>query len=219
MVVHNLFDEITRIDNLITSWKEFRIGKKDRLDTIEFERNLEDNLWELHHELVDKTYKHSGYSSFFVQDPKLRHIHKALVRDRVLHHAIVKHINPIFEKTFIHDSYSCRKDKGTHRGVEQLIRYGRIVSKNNTQPCWILKYDIRKFFASVDQKILIDMIFQNPTWLSIVFADYPSVSDKLLHATVSSFIFSTRIGIMYKSFLKDWVNVLNDSVMEHSISN
>jgi len=120
MVVHNLFDEITRIDNLITSWKEFRIGKKDRLDTIEFERNLEDNLWELHHELVDKTYKHSGYSSFFVQDPKLRHIHKALVRDRVLHHAIVKHINPIFEKTFIHDSYSCRKDKGTHRGWSNL---------------------------------------------------------------------------------------------------
>ncbi len=160
MVVHNLFNEITRIDNLITSWKEFRIGKKDRLDTIEFERNLEDNLWELNQELVDRTYKHSGYSSFFVQDPKLRHIHKALVRDRVLHHAIVKHINPIFEKTFIHDSYSCRKDKGTHRGVEQLIRYARIVSKNNTQPCWILKCDIRKFFASVDQKILIGMVFE-----------------------------------------------------------
>ena len=159
MVVHNLFDEIVKIDNLITSWKEFRIGKKDRLDTIEFERNLEDNLWELHQELADKTYKHSGYTSFFVQDPKLRHIHKALVRDRVLHHAIVKHVNPIFDKTFIHDSYSCRKDKGTHRGVEQLIRYARIVSKNNTQPCWILKCDIRKFFASVDQKILIDIIF------------------------------------------------------------
>ncbi|MDP3696524.1 MAG: reverse transcriptase/maturase family protein [Candidatus Taylorbacteria bacterium] len=160
MVVHNLFDEITRIDNLITSWKEFRISKKDRRDTIEFERNLEDNLWELHQKLADKTYRHSGYSSFFVQDPKLRHIHKALVRDRVLHHAIVKHINPIFEKTFIHDSYSCRKDKGTHRGVEQLIGYGRMVSKNNTRPCWILKCDIRKFFASVDQKILIDMVFE-----------------------------------------------------------
>jgi hypothetical protein len=70
MVVHNLFDEITRVDNLITSWKEFRIGKKDRLDTIEFERNLEDNLWHLNEELVGETYKHSGYTSFFCARPK-----------------------------------------------------------------------------------------------------------------------------------------------------
>jgi len=151
------------LENLVVSWREFRIGKKNRRDTLIFEHDLEDNLWELHRVLADRTYKHSGYSSFFVQDPKVRHIHKALVRDRVLHHAIVKHLNPIFEPNFIYDSYSCRINKGTHRGVEAFTEHARQVSKNWTIPCWVLKCDIRKFFASIDQNILLDIVFKQVT--------------------------------------------------------
>jgi len=160
---HDIFNKIIGLENLVVSWREFRIGKKHRRDTLSFERNLEDNLWELRRVLVDRTYKHSGYSSFFVQDPKVRHIHKALVRDRVLHHAIVKHLNPVFEPTFIYDSYSCRVDKGTHRGVEAFIAHARQVSKNWTEPCWILKCDIKKFFASVDHTVLTDIILRHVT--------------------------------------------------------
>jgi len=158
-VFHNVFDKVIGLENLVTSWREFRIGKKHRRDTLLFERNLEDHLWELHGLLANRTYKHSGYSSFFVQDPKVRHIHKAAVRDRVLHHAIVKHLNPIFEPTFIHDSYSCRVGKGTHRGVAAFTRHARQVSRNWTQPCWVLKCDIKKFFASIDHKVLLDIVF------------------------------------------------------------
>lgn len=162
-VFHDIFNKIISLENLVISWREFRIGKKNRRDTLIFEHDLEDNLWELNRVLVERTYKHSGYSSFFVQDPKVRHIHKALVRDRVLHHAIVKHLNPIFDPTFIYDSYSCRIDKGTHKGVEAFIEHARKVSENWTIPCWVLKCDIRKFFASIDHKVLLDVVFRNVT--------------------------------------------------------
>ena len=93
-----------------------------------------------------------------MHDPKVRHIHKASVRDRVLHHAVVKVLNPIFESTFIHDSYSCWINKGAHRGVQRFISYARRESENYTQPCWVLKCDVKKFFASIDQNTLIEIV-------------------------------------------------------------
>lgn len=160
-VFHDIFDKIISIENLISSWKEFRIGKKNRPDTLEFERNLEDNIWQLHDELRDKTYKHSPYISFYIHDPKLRHIHKAYVRDRVLHHAIVKHLDPIFEPGFIFDSYSCRINKGTHRGISRFVSQTRKISLNFNQPAWILKCDVKKFFASIDQNVLLNILFRH----------------------------------------------------------
>ena len=169
-VFHNLFNRVIGLNNLISSWREFRIGKKNKEDVLLFERNLEDNIWGLRDELASKTYKHGGYSSFFVQDPKVRHIHKASVRDRVVHHATVRHLTPIFEPMFISDSYSCRVGKGSYAGINRFIAYARKVSKNHTQPCWVLKCDVRKFFASVDQKVLLDILFRqlrtkNMQWL------------------------------------------------------
>ena len=89
-----------------------------------------------------------------IHDPKLRRIHKATIRDRVLHHAVFKVLNPIFESTFTPTSFSCRIGKGTHKGVEHLARTLRAVSKNGTRPCYALKCDIRKFFDSIDHDIL-----------------------------------------------------------------
>lgn len=155
-----MFNSIISLENLFTSWREFRIGKKDKEDVMIFERHLEDNIWKLHESLRTKTYSHSPYTSFFVHDPKVRHIHKASVRDRVLHHAIMKILNPIFEPTFIGDSYSCRINKGSHRGVQRFISYARRVSKNFTQPCWVLKCDVKKFFASVDHGVLLEILFR-----------------------------------------------------------
>ena len=120
--------------------------------------NLEDNLFQLHRELRNKTYRHSNYTSFNVCDPKLRRIHKACVRDRVLHHAIFRVLYPIFDKSFIFDSYSCRIKKGTHRAVTRLERFCRKLSRNNTKNIFALKCDVRKFFDSVDQNILVRLI-------------------------------------------------------------
>ena len=117
-----------------------------------------DNIFSLHNDLKNKTYKHSEYKAFKINDPKPRDIHKASVRDRLFHHAIYRILYPYFDTKFIYDSYSCRINKGTHKAVDRFRYFSNIVSKNNTKTCWILKCDIRKFFASIDHDILKDIL-------------------------------------------------------------
>lgn len=108
----------------------------------------------MHEELKDKTYRHGGYKHFRISDPKPRDIHKASVCDRLLHHALYRTLYPYFDATFIHDSYSCRLGKGTHKAMNRFREFARKVSRNHTRTCWVLKCDIRKFFASIDHQIL-----------------------------------------------------------------
>ena len=120
--------------------------------------------------MENRTYQHSQYFSFYVKDPKLRHIHKACVKDRVLHHAVFRILYPIFDKTFIFDSYSCRIGKGTHGAVNRLDVFAKKLSANNSRNIWVLKCDVRKFFASINQDILLDLIMrkvkdENIIWL------------------------------------------------------
>lgn len=143
------------MENLFLAWREFRRGKSKKPDVIEFEYNLEDNLFELHQELKSGVWRHSHYTAFNVRDPKLRRIHKACVRDRVLHHAVFRVLYPIFDKSFIFDSYSCRLEKGTHRAVNRLEQFCRQSSHNNHQNIVALKCDVRRFFDSIDQDILL----------------------------------------------------------------
>jgi retron-type reverse transcriptase len=104
--------------------------------------------------LKNKTYQHGEYEAFKINDPKPRDIHKATVRDRLLHHAIYRILYPYFDKKFIYDSYSCQIGKGTHKAIYRFDKFQRIVSKNNTKTCWVLKCDIKKFFANIDHDIL-----------------------------------------------------------------
>ena len=133
-------------------------GKRKRTDVQEFERYLMRNIFALHNDLASGTYQHGGYHHFKISDPKPRDIHKASVRDRLVHHAIYRQLYPFFDKTFISDSYSCRKEKGTHKAMNRFRSFARKISENNTRTCWVLKCDIRKFFASVDQAILMDIL-------------------------------------------------------------
>ena len=158
MVYKNIFNKLISPENLFLAWDQFKSGKRSKIDVMEFEMNLEQNIFSLAKDLKDKTYIHGGYIGFFISDPKLRHIHKATVRDRVLHHAVFNSLNPVFEPTFINDSFSCRVGKGTHKGVSAVENMLRKASKNNTRNCYALKCDIRKFFDSVDQPTLLSMV-------------------------------------------------------------
>jgi retron-type reverse transcriptase len=149
------------VENLLESFREFLRGKRKRKDVAEFSLHFLDNIFALHQELADKTYRHGGYQAFKINDPKPRDIHKASVRDRLVHHAIHRILYPYFDRKFIFDSYSCRINKGTHKAINRLSHFSRKVSKNNTQTCWILKCDIRKFFASIDHKILKKILAKN----------------------------------------------------------
>jgi retron-type reverse transcriptase len=160
MLHKNLFNKIISLENLFDAWDQFKLGKRLKPDVMQFELELEKNVFDLYFELQNKTYSHAPYSGFFITDPKLRHIHKATVRDRVVHHAVYNILYPIFEITFIQNSFSCRIGKGTHKGVLAVKEMLRKVSRNNTRSCYALKCDIRKFFDSVDQNILISILKQ-----------------------------------------------------------
>lgn len=148
------YDDIISLDNLLLAWQEFIVGKKSRKDVQEFERNLMANILSLHEDLVQRKYRHSLYKAFKISDPKPRDIHKASVRDRLLHHAVYRVLYPYFNSKFIYDSYSCRVNKGTHKALDRFRTFSRKVSKNNTKTCFVLKCDIRKFFANIDHQIL-----------------------------------------------------------------
>ena len=156
---HN-YDSIISLENLLEAWKEFVRGKRKRKDVQEFELNLMSNIIDLHNDLTAKTYKHSPYEAFNISDPKSRSIHKASVRDRLLHHALYRTTYPFFDKIFIADSYSCRKEKGTHKAMNKFRKFSNQVSRNHTSTAWVLKCDIKKFFASIDQNILIALLKQ-----------------------------------------------------------
>jgi retron-type reverse transcriptase len=152
------YQDIISLENLLLAWREFIQGKKNKKDVQLFQRNLMQNVIDLHDNLRNKKYKHSPYEAFKIEDPKPRDIHKASVRDRLLHHAIYRKLYPYFDKQFIHDSYSCRINKGTHKALTQFKNYSNKVSQNHTKTVWILKCDVRKFFASIDQEILLTML-------------------------------------------------------------
>jgi RNA-directed DNA polymerase len=154
----HIYQDIISTANLLDAWKEFRRGKRGKKDVQEFQSDLMHNLFHLHGELKAKTYEHGGYRHFRVSDPKPRDIHKASVRDRLVHHALYQKLYPFFDTTFMPHSYSCRKYKGTHRAMKAFKGYISKGSRNDTKTLWVLKCDIRKFFASVDQEILIKIL-------------------------------------------------------------
>src|SRR3989344_3930213 len=122
----NLYDSVISVENLLEAWQEFLSGKKQKADVQEFQKNLMGNTIELHGDLILKKYTHSPYQAFNISDPKPRNIHKASVRDRLLHHAVYRTLYPFFDKTFILDSFSCRNNKGTHKAINRFKKFSYI---------------------------------------------------------------------------------------------
>ena len=148
------FEEIFSFESILESFNEFKRDKKYKKDVTIFSMNLIGNLSSLHKDLTNGSYKHGGYRYFKISDPKPRDIHKASVRDRIIHHCIYRSLYPYFNKYFIHDSYSCRLEKGTHRAIHRFESFSRKESENGTKTIWIIKCDIKKCFASVDHSVL-----------------------------------------------------------------
>ena len=154
----SIFSHITSVENLFAAWREFKKGKSKKSDVVEFSLNLENNIFRLREELLSKSWKCGGYQKFIIKDPKPRIIHKATVPDRLLYQAVYRILYPIFDRTFIFDSYSSRNGKGTHAGIKRLNVFLRKLSHNYTRPVYALKCDIKKFFDSIDHGILLELI-------------------------------------------------------------
>src|SRR3990167_4987979 len=126
----NLYKKLCSLKNLELAFKKARKRKTKKYYVQEFEKDLKEELNTLHNELTTLTYKPKPLRKFIIRDPKTRKIHISNFRDRIIHHALVNILEPIFEKIFIYDSYASRKNKGTHKAVERLYHFIRKVSNN-----------------------------------------------------------------------------------------
>jgi len=153
-----LYPKIYSIRNLVLAWRKARKHKTKRDYVVEFEKDLRENILLLHEELRDETYQPEPLKTFILRDPKTRKISKSAFRDRIVHHALVRIIEPIFDRTFIDGCCANRIGKGNLYALSLFDRYKRKVSRNNTRAAFCLKADIRHYFFEVNQEILINIL-------------------------------------------------------------
>jgi RNA-directed DNA polymerase len=132
-----------QLKELFEAYYSCRHNKRNTANALAFEIDYESNLIQLCTEINNGTYQIGRSIAFIVDKPVKREIFAADFRDRIVHHLIINQLNPLFEKEFIHDSYGCRINKGTHFGIKRVDTFIRKCSKNYTQDCYVLKLDIQ----------------------------------------------------------------------------
>jgi retron-type reverse transcriptase len=136
--------------NIWRSWFKFKRGKRKTPELETFTYFLEENLRQLHSDLINGRYKHGGYKKFTVTDNKRREISVASVRDRVVHRLLYEYLAAIYDKTFIYDAWSCRKGKGLLGAIERTQKF-----LNRYNHSFIWRADVKKFFDNVDHETLL----------------------------------------------------------------
>ncbi|MBD2596523.1 RNA-directed DNA polymerase [Nostoc spongiaeforme FACHB-130] len=147
----NLYPQIIKFESILLASRQAQKGKRFRDNVLDFNYHLETELIRLQKQLTDKTYQPGAYRTFHLINPKSRLISAAPYRDRVVHHALCNIIVPIFERTFIADSYANRLGFGTHQALKKFTHFAR-----NSR--YILQCDIRKYFPTIDHIILKELI-------------------------------------------------------------
>ena len=166
---NNLYEEICSINNLANAWRKARKGKTKRYYVMEFEKDIQQNLLKLRDELLSQTYKPKPLVTFILRDPKTRKISKSAFRDRIVHHALVRVIEPIFDKRFIYDSCANRRGKGNLFALKRFRYFSGKVSENgdylnnrfhdkNFIFGYCLKADIKQYFHQIDHDVLLKII-------------------------------------------------------------
>jgi RNA-directed DNA polymerase len=147
----HLWEQLVSFENVFLAFRKAIRGKGYRPYTLYFIQNLEHNLIELQHSLKTRNYRPGGYRTFFIHEPKRRMISEAPFTDRIVHHCLINVIGPIFEATFIRQSYANQIGKGTHRAIREVQNAMRLHR-------FVLHCDIRKYFPSIDHQILKGLI-------------------------------------------------------------
>ena len=150
----NLYEGVCSCENLAKAFNAARKGKRQKQYVIEFEENLEENLKQIHKELVTESWQPKPYKRFIAYDPKKRQIHAPVFRDRIVQHALMQVLEPIFDNLFIFDSYASRKGKGTHIAADRLTTFLR---RYNGE-VFVFKSDVKKFFENINHDVLMALI-------------------------------------------------------------
>lgn len=144
------------LEDVFEAYYDCRKHKRNKSGALQFEVNLEENVISLWRSLRDGTYTPQASTVFIVERPVMREVFAASFRDRIVHHLLLRYLNPLFERYFIYDSYACRERKGTHFGIKRTARFIKECSDGGRKSCWILKMDIRSFFMSINRKKLYE---------------------------------------------------------------
>lgn len=147
----NLWDQFISFENLYLASINSQKGKRWKSSTLQFNSQIENELFLLQEELINDSYRPGEYASFVIKEPKERVIYAAPYRDRIVHHALMNILEPIWEPCLYFHSYACRVNKGTHKALDTCQTFLR---KNK----YVLKCDIQKYFPSIDHTILKDII-------------------------------------------------------------
>jgi retron-type reverse transcriptase len=151
---NNLFQSIVSWENLLAAYHEARSGKRYRGQVLAFSENLEENLIQIQNELIWKMWTPHNPRHFEVKEPKLRPIAAPVFYDRVVHHAIVRVIEPLFDKKFIYKSCACRTGKGKAFALKESTEMVRQVENGEYAQNYVLKADIKSYFPSIIHELL-----------------------------------------------------------------
>lgn len=191
-------NKITK-EELFQAYFSCRKNKRKTTQALEFELNYQEELIKLYQEINSFSYKPKRSIAFIIEKPVKREIFAGHFRDRIIHHLIFNKLNELFEKEFIHDSYSCRVNKGTSYGIKRVDRFIRRRSQNYTRDCYILKLDIAGFFMNIDKNILFKKL------KNFIFKKYKNNDRKLLLYLCQKVIFNNPCkNCIIKGKISNW---------------
>ena len=155
---HNgLWESVTDFQNLHRAYVSARRGKRYKPEVMNYSEHLEENLITAQNELIWKTWRPGAWRTFTVHEPKERTITAPPFSDRVVHHALVNVVEPLFERKFISDSYACRLGRGTHKAHSRMLSVLRRETHKHGR-VYVLKTDIHSYFPSIDHEVLLRVI-------------------------------------------------------------
>ncbi len=149
------------LEAVFDAYFDCRRHKRNSINQLRFEADLERNLIDLHRDLVDRTYSIGRSVAFVIARPKIREVWAAEFRDRIVHHLIYNEIAPQAYRRFIRDSYACIPGRGIHDGMERVSAMARSLTRNWTRPAHVMKIDVANFFNSIDRLTLLDIVMRD----------------------------------------------------------
>jgi RNA-directed DNA polymerase len=198
--IGGLFESISSLENLRKADRIAQKGKSKQKGVIQHNKNSETNLLSLQEKLLTKTFVTSAYSTFTITDPKERVIFKLpYYPDRIVHHAVMNILEPIFMQVFTADTYSCIKGRGVHGAVRKLKKV--LTDYDGTKYC--LKLDIRKFYPSIDHDILKSLLRKK-----IKDNDLLHLLDEIIDSTeglpIGNYL-SSYLANFYVTYFDHWI--------------
>ena len=213
--IGNLWEKIISIENLELADKKARLGKQDTYGVKLHDKNREENIKKLHEQLKNKTYKTSPYKIFKIYEPKERIIYRLpYYPDRIVHHAIMNVLEPIWVKTFTYNTYSCIKKRGIHACANQVDKNIAKYNKSDKK-LYCLKIDITKFYPSIDHNILKNIIRKKIKDKDLLWL-LDEIIDSAPGLPIGNYL-SQYLANLYLTYFMHWVNeVLKIDAVEYA---